>query len=77
MCGLTTSTDGTEDDRIMCFKSDGPIGIRGMELLREFRTKEMMKDGRNDVEADLFEDENEVELNEIGEDDELFCHVQE
>lgn len=73
VCGLTTPVDGTGDDRIACFSPEGSIGVRGIELLREFRSKEMLKDGRNDEEeAGLSEDENEVELDGVGDDDELF-----
>uniref|UniRef100_A0A914IEK1 Nematode cuticle collagen N-terminal domain-containing protein n=1 Tax=Globodera rostochiensis TaxID=31243 RepID=A0A914IEK1_GLORO len=50
VCGLATTSDGYGDDRINCFKPDGSIGTRGIDLLREFRGKETMKDGRNDVE---------------------------
>uniref|UniRef100_A0A914GYW1 Uncharacterized protein n=1 Tax=Globodera rostochiensis TaxID=31243 RepID=A0A914GYW1_GLORO len=63
VCGLATTSDGYGDDRINCFKPDGSIGARGIELLREFRGKETMKDGRNDEEeAGLSEDENNLEL---------------
>uniref|UniRef100_A0A183BK65 HTH CENPB-type domain-containing protein n=1 Tax=Globodera pallida TaxID=36090 RepID=A0A183BK65_GLOPA len=73
VCGLTTTIDGSGDDRIACFKPNGSIGARGIELLREFRGKETMKDGRNDEEeAGLSEDENNVDLGGVGEDDELF-----
>uniref|UniRef100_A0A183CS72 HTH CENPB-type domain-containing protein n=1 Tax=Globodera pallida TaxID=36090 RepID=A0A183CS72_GLOPA len=58
VCGLTTTIDGSGDHRINCFKPDGSIGARGVDLLREFRGKETMKDGRNDdEEAGLSEDE--------------------
>jgi hypothetical protein len=68
-----TPMDGTGDDQIACFKENGSIGTRGVELLREFRTKEMMKDGRNDTEeAGLSDEENEVNLDGIGDDEELF-----
>uniref|UniRef100_A0A914GZL8 DDE-1 domain-containing protein n=1 Tax=Globodera rostochiensis TaxID=31243 RepID=A0A914GZL8_GLORO len=76
VCGLATTSDGYGDDRINCFKPDGSIGTRGIDLLREFRGKETMKDGRNDVEeAGLSEDENNVELSGVGEDDELFFQI--
>ena len=64
--------DGTGDDQIACFKEKGSIGARGVGLLREYRAKNMTKDGRNDMEeAGLSEDENEVQLDCIGDDDEL------
>uniref|UniRef100_A0A914I1M4 HTH CENPB-type domain-containing protein n=1 Tax=Globodera rostochiensis TaxID=31243 RepID=A0A914I1M4_GLORO len=76
VCGLATTSDGYGDDRINCFKPDGSIGARGIELLREFRGKKTMKDGRNDVEeAGLSEDENDVELGGVGDDDELFFQI--
>lgn len=46
--------------------------MHGIELLREFRAKQMTEDGRNDEEdAGLSEDENEVELADVDDGEEL------
>ena len=37
-CGLTTALDGSDDDRIHCFKADGPIQ-NGCELLQQKRAE--------------------------------------
>ena len=36
-CGLTNNLDGSEDSKIHCFRSDGPIQT-GQELLKQART---------------------------------------
>ena len=73
VCGLTTPLDGTGDDRIACFRPEGQIGQRGVDLLREFRADEVTRDGRNDFEElGLSEDENEVQLEGVGDNDDLF-----
>jgi len=59
-CGLTIELDGSEDDQIHCFKSDGQIP-NGQELLRQARILERERE-REVVELleefDLAEDEN-------------------
>ncbi len=49
-CALSTPTDRTGDDEIACFKRDGPIGTRGLELLRAIRHQSITRDGRDDYE---------------------------
>jgi hypothetical protein len=60
-CGITNAIDGTEDDQIHCFKSDGPIPS-GRALLSNCRKK------KDDAELQLLlqEVENEKEMNDDG-----------
>ncbi len=69
-CALTTPLDGSGDDKISCFKSDGPIGTGGLDILRKMRVQGKVQDGRNDDEdAGLsYEDED---LENIDDDNEL------
>jgi hypothetical protein len=58
-CGITNAVNGTEDDQIHCFKSDGPIPS-GRALLTNCREK------KDDAELQLFlqDVENETEMND-------------
>jgi hypothetical protein len=57
-CGLTLALDGSEGDKIHCFKSDGPIPD-GLELFQQKR-EDLQADemARWLEEVDLAEDEN-------------------
>lgn len=50
-CGLTTALDGSEDDEIHCFKSDGPIPT-GRNLLQQARVKANMAELIQQLEVD-------------------------
>jgi hypothetical protein len=72
-CALTTATDGSEDDKITCFKPDGPIGTSGVDILREARAQEMARDGRHDYQdQDEEESEPEANLENVNDMDPLF-----
>lgn len=73
VCALTTPLNGSGDDRIYCFKPDGPIGLKGLDVLREMRAREKACDGREDIEeSGLSEDEEtELDLEHIEEDEPL------
>jgi len=45
-CGLSNPIDGSADDKIACFKPDGSIGERGLDVLREMRAR--AGDGHNE-----------------------------
>ena len=71
---MTTLNDGTIDDKISCFKANGSIGERGIELLRQFRLDQAnAKDGEDDEEeAGLSEDEDDFQLDAVDDDENLF-----
>lgn len=66
---LTTALDGSEDDKIYCFQPTGPIGAKGIEILREYRAKAIACDGHNDNEdPGIFDDKEPADLDEADDD---------
>uniref|UniRef100_A0A915MZS3 HTH CENPB-type domain-containing protein n=1 Tax=Meloidogyne javanica TaxID=6303 RepID=A0A915MZS3_MELJA len=43
-CGLSNPLDGSTDDKIACFKPDGPIGEKGLDVLCEMRARSRAAD---------------------------------
>uniref|UniRef100_A0A914MM04 Candidate secreted effector n=1 Tax=Meloidogyne incognita TaxID=6306 RepID=A0A914MM04_MELIC len=75
-CGLSNPLDGSADNSITCFKSDGPIGERGLVVLREMRATSKGGDGRNEQSND--EEEGigcDLNLDAIGEELDLFFDI--
>uniref|UniRef100_A0A915M0N2 Uncharacterized protein n=1 Tax=Meloidogyne javanica TaxID=6303 RepID=A0A915M0N2_MELJA len=60
-CGLSNPLDGSADSSIACFKSDGPIGERGLVVLREMRATSKGGDGRNEQSL-IFDEEEGIGL---------------
>uniref|UniRef100_A0A915MMN4 Uncharacterized protein n=1 Tax=Meloidogyne javanica TaxID=6303 RepID=A0A915MMN4_MELJA len=60
-CGLSNPLDGSAHDSIACFKSDGPIGERGLVVLREMRATSKGGDGRNE-QSHIFDEEEGIGL---------------
>jgi hypothetical protein len=56
-CGLTIPTDGSGDEDVICFKANGAIGPKGLDILKAIRGIEHAKDGRNDYEEAGLEDD--------------------
>jgi hypothetical protein len=50
-CGLTNALDGSEDNEIHCFKSNGPIPT-GREFLQQARTEAEMTELIQQLEVD-------------------------
>uniref|UniRef100_A0A915PET9 Uncharacterized protein n=1 Tax=Meloidogyne floridensis TaxID=298350 RepID=A0A915PET9_9BILA len=69
-CGLSNPLDGSADNSITCFKSDGPIGERGLVVLREMRATSKGGDGHNE-QSHIFDEEEgigcDLNLDAIGE----------
>lgn len=63
VCALTTPLDGLGDNRIYCFQPDGPIGLKGIDVLRKMRSQQRARDGRDDVEEAGLSDHDETGLN--------------
>ena len=64
-CAITTSTDGSDDDSIHCFKEGQPCA-EGRSLLVEEMTKLQVDDISDDHDPfDCSSDEDEIEQNEI------------
>ena len=70
-CALTTAIDGTEDDKITCFKPEGSIGTKGLNILREMRALENARDGRNDFEEAGIEETEEIDFEHVNEEEML------
>jgi hypothetical protein len=57
-CGITVSTDGSEDDHIHCFKEHGPVP-EGRELLKKARHE--CESITLDEEIDAEQDDNDYD----------------
>ena len=68
-CALTTATDGSEDDKITCFKPEGSIGVYGLKILREIRALQIAQDGQNDFEEAGIEESEDIDFEHVNEDD--------
>uniref|UniRef100_A0A914NFN2 Candidate secreted effector n=1 Tax=Meloidogyne incognita TaxID=6306 RepID=A0A914NFN2_MELIC len=77
-CGLSNPLDGSADNSITCFKSDGPIGERGLVVLREMRATSKGGDGHNE-QSHIFDEEEgigcDLNLDAIGEELDLFFDI--
>ena len=59
-CGITNALDGSEDDKIHCFKSHGPVST-GFALLQKARTENQLEIIMQNLEECNVEEENENE----------------
>ena len=68
-CAITGATDGSEDDRIHCFKEGQPCE-GGLVILNErMKSMAISTEDNDDSDSDPFEDEDETEANEAVIDD--------